>query len=90
MSCISFQYNQSIKKVCFIKLYSMLILIIISQNNLIRNTSQYTRNILSRIIKNILTIFSSLFFNTSSKMLNMIEFEMIFWIINHNMILSIG
>ena len=90
MSCTSFSSSRSINKALSIKLYFALTSIIISQNGLIRDTNQCLKNTLSKIIKSVLTIISSPFFGTTPKMLNIIEFAVILWIIHHNMMLFIG
>ena len=87
---MGFAYAQPNYRRFSIKLYFALTSIIISQNGRIRDIGQCSRNMLSKIVKSILTIFSNLFFGTTPKMLNMIEFAVIFWIIDHNMMLSIG
>lgn len=62
----------------------MLTIIIIIQDYFIRHTSQSIKDMISKIIKSILTIFSNLIFDTKPKIL------IIFGIIYYTMILFIS
>lgn len=66
-----------------INIYFILAIMKISQNYSIWYISQCLRNILSKIVKKIVAIFSTLLFSIISKMFNMLEFIMVFEIIHY-------
>lgn len=72
------------------KIHLALKIIIISQDYFIKYINQSLRNMILKIIRNLLTIFLYLFFGIRLKILNMIKFAIIFGIINHNIIFLIS
>ena len=90
MSFMRFQVRLSIGKTFLIKIYFSLTSIIICQNSHILETSQSSKNTSSEILEGILTVFSYPLFSIIPKMLNVIKLTMIFGIIYHYVLFSIG
>lgn len=64
-------------------MYFMSTTIKIDQNYPIWYISKCLKDMLLKIVKKIVAIFSSLFFSTISKILNIVEFTIVFGIIHH-------
>ncbi len=78
MFCTSFSIGRTIAKAFLIKIHLTLIMVIVSQNELVENVGKLLRNIMTKYIKCILIFLICSLICTTPEVLNVIKFTMIF------------